>query len=64
MDSIHDGHNIVAGTVKVWDVATGREVTSFRAHKTFPTSMDISADGKRVAVCFDDGHVSVWSLNS
>lgn len=57
-----DDQNL-ACVVTVWDLASGRKVVSFRAHDDFPEGMDISADGKRIAVCFDDGHVSVWNLN-
>ncbi|MBM4072409.1 MAG: hypothetical protein FJ271_26295 [Planctomycetes bacterium] len=58
------GHGVVAGTVKIWDIATGREVASFVARRDTPIGMDISADGKRIAVCFNHGQTSVWSLET
>ena len=44
---VHDEFNVTAGSVKVWDITSGREVVSFRAHKEFPRNMATSSDGGR-----------------
>jgi WD40 repeat protein len=52
------------GVFAVWDAATGRAVGTFQPHDDFPTGMALSADGARVAFCFDDGRVNVWNLHA
>ncbi len=57
-----------ASVIKVWDVASGREIQIFKGHRATVTSVAISPDGKRVAsACHDAEHAStvettVWSI--
>ena len=58
-----DGRRVVTygtdGRVRVWDVARGRELSSFRARGDFVVRAALSADGTRVAVSTFDGFVDV-----
>jgi WD40 repeat protein len=58
-----DGSRIAAacgrGTVKVWDVVTGREVLTFKPHAVPISQVVFSPDGSRIATVSEDGTAKV-----
>jgi WD40 repeat protein len=52
------------GTVKLWDVATGKEVQTFTGHEGLVRSLSISADGNRLASGAADGRANVWDVTA
>ena len=64
-----DGRRLVAssgpeGTVRAWDVSTGREVFERRGHRGILFGVDVSADGRRVVTTSADGTARVWDAAS
>jgi WD40 repeat protein len=52
-----------AGEVKLWDVATGKEVAALAGGKRPPSALVFNADGKRLAAGGDEG-VHVWDVGT
>ena len=72
-----DGRRAVSGgddgTVRVWDLATGKQIASAsqrlwhwfaRLHRRSVRSLSVSADGRCAVSGGDDGTVRVWDLDS
>lgn len=61
-----DGRKVVANgpghTLKIWELATGRQVRTFEGHARTINAIAISADGKRLISASDDHTVRVWDL--
>ena len=59
-----DGRRIVSGSwdgmLKVWDVATGREILTFKAHPVAIHSVAVSPDGRQVVSGSRDKTLKVW----
>src|SRR4051812_15788716 len=51
------------GTVKVWDVAAGRERFTFK-HSQWAFEAAFAPDGKWLATCSTDGTVRLWDLDT
>ena len=62
-----DGRTIVTGgddrTVKVWDVALGRELKTLRGHTESVTAVDISPNGRTIASGSGDNTVKLWNVD-
>ncbi len=62
-----DGRTIVTGgddrTVKVWDVASGRELKTLRGHTESVTSVHIAPNGQTIASGSSDNTVKLWNVN-
>jgi WD40 repeat protein len=55
-----------AGEVKVWDMATGRELLCLRGHKDLVSCVAFSPDGRRLASAnggvFSQGEIKIWDV--
>jgi len=47
-------------TCRVWDVSSGRQVSSLRGHDSFVISAEFSPDSRRIATTSDDATARVW----
>jgi WD40 repeat protein/predicted Ser/Thr protein kinase len=47
-------------TVRLWDVATGREICSFQRHTDRVSGVSYSPDGNRIASGSYDGTIRIW----
>ncbi len=63
-----DGRSIVSGsrdgTVKIWDTASGKCVSTFEGHKSDVTSASYAPDGKYVVSGSRDSTVKIWDTAS
>jgi WD40 repeat protein/tRNA A-37 threonylcarbamoyl transferase component Bud32 len=50
------------GKVRLWHVATGKELACLTGHKAHVSSVAFSADGRRLASADGDGMVLVWDV--
>jgi WD40 repeat protein len=50
------------GIVRLWDLATGRELARLSGHVGLVNSVAVTADGSRAVSGGDDGTVRVWDL--
>ncbi len=59
-----DGKRIISGsfdrTVKLWDVASGKEVITLGEHSGVVWSVAFSANGRRIAAAGGHGTVKFW----
>jgi len=62
----HDGRFAVTasedGTIKLWDVGTGKEFRTFTGHIGFVTGVAVSPDGHHLSSSGADGSVRIWQL--
>ena len=53
------------GTVRSWDLTTGREARKFEGLDNFISQLDISPDGKKLAAAADStGKLLIWNVDS
>ncbi|MEA5472569.1 WD40 repeat domain-containing protein, partial [Spirulina sp. 06S082] len=52
------------GTIKLWDILTGREIRTLHGHESAVLSVAISADGERIISCSTDNTIKTWSLDT
>jgi WD40 repeat protein len=62
----HDGRFAVSasedGTIKVWDLGTGKELRTFSGHTAAVTGVAVSPDSHNLASSSADGSVRIWQL--
>jgi WD40 repeat protein/nucleoside phosphorylase len=63
-----DGRRVISasddGTLKVWDLKSGRALATFEGHVGGVTACAVTAGGRRVVSASDDGTLKVWDLES
>jgi serine/threonine protein kinase/WD40 repeat protein len=52
------------GQARVWELPSGRELASFRAHGNWAYDCDLSRDGTRLVTASFDGSVKLWDVAS
>jgi WD40 repeat protein len=61
-----DGRRAVSGShdkaVRVWDIATGRQLRCFNGHTDVVWCVAVSPDGRRAASISDDSTLRVWKM--
>ena len=61
-----DGTRLASGsddkTVRIWEVATGKELSQLRGHSAVVRSVCFSSDGKQLTSGSDDKTVRNWDL--
>ena len=61
-----DGNRAVSGgsdgSVRVWDLAAGREQATLTGHSGWVRSVAVTPDGARAVSGGEDGSVRVWDL--
>jgi len=64
----NDGKTLIKGKfgtkVKRWDIATGRLVMEYTAHKKAVLCYDLSNDGKRMLTGGGDGKIMLWNVET
>jgi RNA polymerase sigma factor (sigma-70 family) len=51
-------------TVIVWEVATGKQLVTFKGHAEYAVAVALSSDGKTVASGGGEGAIRVWDLDT
>ncbi len=52
------------GTVKIWELASGKQILSLSGHKGWVFSCAFSPDGSLIASASWDGTVKIWEVES
>jgi WD40 repeat protein len=52
------------GTIRIWETANGKLVSTLHGHSGYVNRISFSADGKRLASASDDKTAKVWDLAS
>jgi WD40 repeat protein len=60
----HEKRGYVSGQIKLWEVATAREINTIPGHIKMINSLAFSPNGKVLASAGDDGIVNLWNVNS
>src|SRR5262249_35593016 len=50
------------GTIRIWDVVSGKEVTRFAGHEAWVSAIAFSPDGQTFASASSDGTILLWKL--
>lgn len=63
-----DSRSVIAalqnGSVRVWDVASGKVLRTFEVHRTGEIVMTLAPDGKTFATASDDGFAKLWDFDT
>jgi WD40 repeat protein len=63
-----DGKTLATGsrdnTIKIWTLATGKEIRTLNGHQSDITSVSFSPDGKTLATASIDNMIKLWNLDT
>jgi Tol biopolymer transport system component len=63
-----DGKTLASGgqdkTIKIWDIATGKEKITFKGHEEIVYAVAFAPDGKTLASGSEDGTIRLWDLST
>jgi WD40 repeat protein len=63
-----DGTTLAAGTtnheVRVWQVASGKQISSYIGHTDWVSSVDFSPDNRRIASSSNDQTIRLWNVET
>ncbi|ETO07449.1 WD-40 repeat protein, partial [Reticulomyxa filosa] len=51
-------------TIRLWDIASGKEFRKFEGHSNVVSNVDISPDGGNILSCSFDETIRIWNINS
>jgi WD40 repeat protein len=54
----------VDGTIRLWEVASGRLLTTLMSHTGIVYGVTLSGDGQRLASGGDDGWIKIWDVET
>ena len=61
-----DGKRLASGshdkTIKLWNLATGNQISTLKGHTLWVNSVSFSPDGKTLASASDDNTIKLWNL--
>jgi len=60
----HDGRDVQEARIKLWDVATGKELTTLSGAPSPPLTVAFAKDGNSLASGHYDGAVRIWDRKS
>lgn len=63
-----DGKTLASGstdkTIKIWDIATGKAITTLTEHSDLVTTISFSPDGKTLASGSRDKTIKIWNIET
>src|SRR5262249_54855318 len=63
-----DGKQIISNgndeTIRIWEVASGRELRSWKPHRQITTALSLAPDGRRLFSGCLDGSVKCWDVTT
>ena len=52
------------GTIKIWDIESGKELRRLKGHNDFVNCIAVTPDSKKLISGFNDGTIKIWDIES